>query len=315
MQKIPVLVIFAPTASGKTALVEKLFSVNSNSVLAGKAEIINADSMQVYKGMDIGTAKPDKDFLKLLPHHCIDVCEPNEHFGVGEFLPMADNSCAEVFLRGKLPVVCGGTAFYIRNFMYGLPKTPKADLDFRSKLQKRLKTEGAKKLMEELEKLDYESAKRIHINDEYRILRALEVCYASGKSLSYFTLEENLRPEYDFFTIELVRAREKLYERINLRVLQMIDKGLEAEFKGLIKKGFSKNDPGMQAIGYREFFMAEEEGKPFDMQRITELIQRDTRHYAKRQITFFSTMKNIHRYDAENFAQIESAIISRFCSL
>lgn len=348
MQKIPVLVIFAPTASGKTALVGNLFSDNSKSKLAGKAEIINADSMQVYKGMDIGTAKPSKEFLKHLPHHLIDICSPNQQFGVGEFLPLADKLCQDIYNRGKLPVVCGGTAFYIRNFIYGLPKTPKADMALREKLQLRMKNEGAAVLKAELNKLDPESAARIHINDEYRILRALEVCYASGKSLSDFVLEDKCREGFDFLTIELVRPREELYNRINLRVDQMIQEGLEKEFCKLVAAGYHRQDGGMQAIGYREFFMAYDETcknisegncedtisnytsseeaisnqtirepaisveklkSMYDINRVAELIKRDSRHYAKRQVTFFAPMKNVLRFPADNIEEIEQVIL------
>lgn len=312
MQKIPVLVIFAPTASGKTALVGNLFSDNSKSSLAGMAEIINADSMQVYRGMDIGTAKPSQDFLSHLPHHLIDVCAPNEQFGVGEFLPLADSLCKEIFLKRKLPVICGGTAFYIRNFIYGLPKTPKADLEIRQILQNRLKSEGIDQLMQELTVLDPQRAKNIHINDEYRILRALEVCYSSGKSLSDFALDETPRSQYDFLIIELKRDRQELYDRINQRVVEMVNEGLVEEFCRLEKAGYTKDDSGMQAIGYREFFMAREEGKDNDIQRITELIQRDSRHYAKRQITFFASMKNVEKFSSDDFDGILKRI-EKFC--
>lgn len=319
MQNIPVLVIFAPTASGKTALVGNLFSDNSNSILSGKAEIINADSMQVYRGMDIGTAKPDGNFLKHLPHHLIDLCSPKDQYGVGEFIRDADLVCKDIFWRKKLPVVCGGTAFYIRNFMYGLPKTPKADLKLRENLKKRMEQKGALEMMKELEKLDPVSAKRIHLNDEYRILRALEVCIASGKPLSYFELNAETRPGYDFYTIELQRPREELYTRIDMRVDQMFDMGLADEFNRLKSEGYNKNDPGMEAIGYREFFMADdscldfhddgEQGSQQYIEQVKDLIKRDSRHYAKRQVTFFAPMKDVERFPADNIEEIEKKII------
>ena len=164
--EIPVLVIFAPTATGKTATVGHLFSDNVPSFFSGKAEIINADSMQVYNGLDIGTAKADKEFLSHLPHHLIDVCSPKEQFGSGDFVRLADIACKDIFSRGKIPVVCGGTAFYIKNFIYGLPITPTADEKTRSLLQEKMKNLGAKVLYEELKSVDEISAYRIHINDE-----------------------------------------------------------------------------------------------------------------------------------------------------
>ena len=160
---IPVLVIFAPTASGKTALAEKLFGTNSKSPFAGKAEIVSADSMQVYKYLDVGTAKPDKDFLKNLPHHLIDICMPEHQFGTGEFVREADKVVKEIFSRGKLAVICGGSAFYIRNFLTGLPFTPEADEATRNLVENRMKTEGKEVLYKELRQLDPESASKIHI--------------------------------------------------------------------------------------------------------------------------------------------------------
>ncbi len=320
MQKIPLLVIFAPTASGKTALVEKLFSDKSSGPFAGKAEIINADSMQVYRNLDIGTAKPDSDFLKHLPHHLIDIIDYSEQFGTGRFLPLADKAAQEIFSKKKLPVLCGGTAFYIKNFLYGLPQTPECDLSLRTKIQERIKTEGTKILHEELSKLDPESAEKIHVNDEYRIQRALEIILSTGKKRTELKAEEKLREKYDFFIIQLLRPKEELYKRIDLRVEQMFLDGLESEFNELERNGAAELMPGMQAIGYKEFFQARNKKYLADLQldseklsyseKVCELIKRDTRHYAKKQLTFFARISGVHKFQADDFSAIQSAILS-----
>lgn len=324
--EIPVLVIFAPTATGKTATVGHLFSDNVPSFFSGKAEIINADSMQVYKGLDIGTAKASSDFLSHLPHHLIDVCSPKEQFGSGDFVRLADLACKDIFSRGKIPVICGGTAFYIKNFIYGLPITPTADDETRSLLQEKMEKLGAATLYEELKSVDKISASRIHINDEYRILRALEVFYASGKPLSSFELPSKARNGYKFLTIWLYREREELYSRINMRVLEMFDSGLAMEMRNLLMQGITQNDPGLQAIGYREFFTSGE--NPYQMlveheinsdffnsdrylvwlSEVKRQVQKNTRHYAKRQITFFAPLKDVEKIDAENFQLISQKI-------
>ncbi len=324
--EIPVLVIFAPTATGKTATVGHLFSDNVPSFFSGKAEIINADSMQVYKGLDIGTAKASSEFLSHLPHHLIDVCSPKERFGSGDFVRLADLACKDIFSRGKIPVVCGGTAFYIKNFIYGLPITPTADEKTRSFLQEKMKNLGAKVLYEELKSVDEISASRIHINDEYRILRAVEVYYASGKPLSSFDLPSKSRNGYKFLTIWLYREREELYSRINMRVLEMFNSGLAMEMRSLLMQGLTQDDPGLQAIGYREFFTSgenpyqmlveyEENSEFFNSDRylvwlseVKRQVQRNTRHYAKRQITFFTPLNDVEKIDADNIELITQKI-------
>lgn len=309
---IPVVVIFAPTACGKTASVSRLFSDNTSSPFSNKAEIISADSMQVYKGMNIGTAKPDPSFLSHLPHHLIDIVSPKEQFGTGEFVRLADAAASDIFSRGKFPVVCGGTAFYIRNFLYGLPVTPEADPSIRKQLQERLASEGGEALRRELEKIDPKSASNINQNDDYRVVRALEVYYASGKPLSFYELPSVFRSQYTFFILNLERAREELYERIDKRVDLMFSEGLVDEVKNLLSSGILPSDPGMQAIGYREFFTPGS-GFPFnctdaDMQHIKQRIQRDSRHYAKRQITFFKPIQEAVCVPADSFNSMEDKI-------
>lgn len=299
---IPVLVVFGPTASGKTALALELF--DSGGI---PAEIISADSMQVYRGMDIGTAKPDRALLEKLPHHVIDIRNPNEQFSAGDFVRLGDSACADIHARGKLPVILGGTAFYIRNFLYGLPVTPESDPATRAELIERMKNEGAAALHRELAVCDPESAKRIHIHDEYRIIRALEVFAASGRPLSSFGLSESFRPGYRFLVFSLDRAREELNERIDRRVLEMFDQGLEAEVSRLREEGYVAADPGMQAIGYREFFMEDVAARGRDA--ICAQIQNDSRKYAKRQETFIRPMQCVTHVHADDRETVRDAVL------
>jgi len=312
---IPVVVVFGATASGKTALAEALFSSEpgkppapgTTGRLRGGAEIVSADSMQVYRGLDIGTAKPDPRLLGHLPHHLLDLADPREQFGAGAFVRLADAACADIRRRGKLPVVLGGTAFYLRNFMYGLPETPEADPEIRAVLQSRLLVEGAEALMAELGKADPESAARINLRDEYRIVRALEVWHATGRPLSSFKVPDTRREAYSFLVISLERSREELNRRIAARVDEMFAQGLEAEFASLLRAGYGKDDPGMQAIGYREFFLADPPGS--DPKGARDAIVRDSRLYAKRQETFFKPLPDVLRLPAGDFAAAEKAIL------
>lgn len=293
-EQIPVLVIYAPTAAGKTALAERLFASDADSPYAGRAEIISADSMQVYRDMNIGTAKPDTALLDRLPHHLIDIVDPDYRWGTAEFVEKADALCREIHERGKIPVVLGGTAFYVQNFMYGLPDTPEADEGIRTMLLERSRKEGTEVLHRELEACDSESASKIHVHDEYRIVRALEVYISSGKKRSDFTCGFSQRPGFHFLPLHVKRSREELYQRINARVEEMFAQGLADEVKGLIAKGYGADDSGMRAIGYREFFMMKEKSGNFGFSdgawlgAVKEMIKTDTRRYARKQENFFS---------------------------
>lgn len=293
--KIPVIVIFAPTASGKTALTKELFSASGSHFILN-AEIVSADSMQVYKGMDIGTAKPDKDFCKSIPHHLIDLVEPSVQFNVSDFLDKADQACREIYSQGKIPVVCGGTGFYIRAFLYGIPKTPESDSNLREKLKQRIAQEGNQVLYDELKAVDPESAAVININDSYRICRALEVYYLTGKTRSSFKIEQKIRDEFDFLFIVLEPDRQLLYERIRQRVDLMFECGLEAEVKNLILRGCTKETPAMKAIGYSEWFEnydcnSEEE----KIEQIKEAIKHHSTKYAKKQYTYIKDIPGSYR--------------------
>lgn len=281
--KIPVIVIFGPTAVGKTA-----FLLNFNKI----SEIINLDSIQVYKYIDIGSAKPDIVTREKIKHHLVDFLDLSEEFNAADFKDAADKLCTEIYNRGKVPLISGGNAFFLKNFIYGLSETPKSDPDVRKTVAKRLEKEGLETLYKELEEKDPSYAKKIGKNDVYRITRALEVFYTSNRPVSSFKIPSEKRKKYDFFLIGLNRPREELYERINNRVEDMFASGLYEEFKKLQQAGYSEKDPGMSAIGYKEFFNLEKDNN-CTIEDIKEAIKQNTRHYAKRQITFFGKIDNV----------------------
>lgn len=290
-KKIPAIVIFAPTATGKTALTVKLFGKGSPYFFKDNAEIISADSMAVYKYMNIGTAKPDKNLTDQIPHHLIDVVTPDIQFSVSDFVERADEAAGGIFEKGRIPVIAGGTGFYIRNFLLGLPDTPESDPELRNNLKVELEKSGLEFMYQKLKVVDPQSAEKINQNDAYRILRALEVFYLTGKPRSSFELSEKLREQYDFTIIILERDRNDLYKRIDSRIEQMFEHGLAEEIDTLKKMGYAKEMPGMQAIGYREFFMdlkSEDE--------IKEKIKHDSHRYAKKQYVFMKGIPNARTF-------------------
>jgi len=312
--KQPVLILFGPTASGKTALLEELFGSAGSTPSENKfsVEIISADSMQVYRGMDIGTAKPSPEERAQIPHHLIDIRNPDEQFNAGEFTRLAEEACVAAAGRGALPVVSGGTGFYLKNLALGLSETPPVDEEIRRVLRNELAAKGAASLMEELAGVDPVSAGRIHINDEYRLLRALEVYRLSGRPLSSFASPWNKavgapseRP-FRFLLVGLRRKREELYRRINERTAAMFRAGLADEVKRLYEAGYTPSDPGLRAIGYREFFVrdAVANGVGASLWRLSEdlagveaLVAQNSRRYAKRQITFFASLPGVKWLD------------------
>ena len=303
--RIKVILIFGPTAVGKTALLEAPVFKNS--------EIINADSMQVYRGMNIGTAKPEKNFMKRVKHHLIDIREPDEQFHAGDFVALADDLVREISGRGRLPVICGGTGFYFKNFIYGLPDAPPSDEKIRDRLQAEFEREGSEPLYRRLGEIDPEAAARISRNDTYRILRALEVFETSGRPLSDFKMPAQPRAAFDCLVIGLKREREALYERINMRVDMMFEQGLFEEVRRLAAAGCRSGHPGMKGIGYREFFdlgveLEADVIEPSKLEALTELIKRNSRRYAKRQITWFRQLKDIHWFEPDDINGITAAV-------
>jgi tRNA dimethylallyltransferase len=303
----PVLILFGPTAVGKTAVLEKLFCADALAIATATAaggsfaEIISADSAQVYRGLNIGSAKPDAALLKKLPHHLIDICEPNEKFNAGDFVRLAEEAVRDIRSRGKIPVVSGGTGFYISNLVSGLPESPPSDDGIRAALKHELAERGSAALAAELAACDAVSAGRIHINDTYRLLRALEVFRLTGRPLSSYNKNVNAENKFDFFIAQLERDRDELYKRINARTSMMMKSGLYNEVKALYDKGFTPKDPALRTIGCKEFFYMDGDGvyKIIDESKLAIVeaeIAKNSRNYAKRQITFFKNMSGQCRH-------------------
>lgn len=287
----PVVCLFGPTAVGKTDLLEELFSASG--------EIISADSMQVYRQLDIGSAKPDPSYLQRMPHHLINILDYKEQFNAGDFVRRAEECIPDIHSRGKLPVISGGTAFYFRNFLYGLPDIPPVPEGLRDELNARLEKEGPQALHRELETVDPETAQRLEPADRARIVRALEVFKGCGKPLSSFKAGTAPRKDLEYLLIGLERPRIELYERINLRVDIMFDQGLYKEVKDLFTAGAEEDDPGMKGIGYSEFFPLLREGC-MTLADVKARIQQDSRRYAKRQMTFFRSLPEVNWFHPED---------------
>jgi len=271
-------------------------------VLDGRFELISADSMQVYRGMDIGTAKPEPSLRASFPHHLIDILEPSEQFNAGEFVKRADILAREIRGRGRMPVVSGGTGFYLRNFLFGLPGSPRGDPAVREALRGELAREGLAALAARLARADPVAGARIQPGDTYRVLRALEVLQVTGRSLFSFDRPARLRPEYRFLVLGLQRDRGDLYGRIDERVERMFRHGLMGEVRALLEAGFSERDPGMRGIGYREF-LSWRRGC-LTRSGLVESIQRDSRNYAKRQVTFFRALPEVRWLHAEDRGEL-----------
>ena len=262
--------------------------------------------MQVYRGMDIGTAKPSAEEQAQLPHHLIDIRDPHEQFNAGDFVRLAGEAVTAIARQGALPVISGGTGFYLKNLILGLPEAPPSDAAIRAALKQELREKGAAVLMQELTRCDPLSAEKIHLNDEYRLLRALEVCRLSGRPLSSFKVsgaDSQYRRRFRFLAIGLSRPREELYRRINERCAAMFSQGLPDEVRRLYDAGYSPKDPGLRAIGYREFFVEDEPGifrLSQDIAGVQAMIAQNSRRYAKRQITFFASLPEAQWLDAGN---------------
>lgn len=270
----PLIVITGPTAAGKTD-----FSIKLAKAIGG--EIISADSMQVYRELDIGTDKISPDRMEGIPHHLIDIIDPDDYFSVADFVREADKAIREIRKRGKFPLIVGGTAFYIRALLYGLSPVPPADEDIRRELSK-LSTE---ELYSSLKEVDPDYASKIHKTDRKRIIRALEVYKLTGKPLSSFKLPE--KPRYDFYGYFLYRNRDELYRRINNRVDSQIERGLVQEARKLLSYG--KGITAFQALGYKEM-LPYIEGR-VSLEEAVRNLKRRTRQFAKRQFTWFRKEK------------------------
>lgn len=292
MSKIPVVVIAGPTASGKTALsieVAKRFG----------AEIVSADSMQIYKYMDIGTAKPDRQEMCSVKHHMIDCVMPDEDFSVAQYAKMARNCISDIFSRGKIAVMVGGTGLYIDHVIKNIfLEDIDTDKNLREELFCQAQQNGNEFMHKKLAKIDPEAAAKIHPNNIRRVLRALEVYYASGKTFSQQNRNSIKDTPYDSIIFMPNVDRKTLYDRIDKRVDIMLGKGLYDEFCSLVDMGYTRKLNSMQAIGYKEFFYYQRGMCSFS--EAAELIKKHTRNYAKRQMTWFKRNKDIIMLDSDD---------------
>ncbi len=278
-----ILIICGATGSGKSTL-----AINLAKKL--NTEIISADSLAIYRELDIGTAKPTKEEQAEVKHHLIDVVSPFKTFSVSDYEEMALPIIDELLKKGKTPIICGGTGFYINSILYKLSYggTPE-NLEIRNKYFELSKTEGAEYVYNELKKVDEETANKLHKNDLVRVIRALEIYYSTGKKKS--EQKDKLNPRYDYVAVTIDHDRETLYSRINERVDVMLNNGLINEVKSLIDKGVTKDNQCMQGIGYKEVYDAILSN---DYSTLSDLIKLNSRHYAKRQITFFKKLENLN---------------------
>jgi tRNA dimethylallyltransferase len=296
----PLLIIVGPTAVGKTgisiALAEEL-----------GAEIVSADSMQVYRGMDIGTAKPTAAERARVAHHMLDVADPMKEFSVGEYLRMAEEAIKDISARGKTPLVVGGTGLYIRALTDGIFEGPAADWELRDELLASEREKGPGTLHTELTSADPEAASRIHPSDIRRTVRALEVFYTRGITISEFQKEHRAKGEGRRVCIAgLRRNREELYNRIDVRVGQMMAEGFLREVATLRDAGCNKGMVSMQALGYKQL-MAHLDGE-YSLEEAVRIIKRDTRRYAKRQFTWFNAEKRVRWVDLKGPAVTTEAL-------
>lgn len=297
-KKIPVIVIFGPTASGKSAL-----SVEVAKNFSG--EVVTADSMQVYKHMDIGTAKPTKEEMQGIAHHMIDVAEPTENYSLARYVKEAEEVIKTVWRGGKIPILAGGTGLYIDTLINGtvLSET-KNDEEYRKSLYDLAQENGNEYVHNLLKEIDEESAQNIHPNNVKRVIRALEFYKTTGtKQSEHIAKAEKIESSYKTFKFGISSDRDVLYERINKRVDVMFEKGLVEEVEGLLSKGVDERYTSMQAIGYKEVQLYLNGSMSFD--EMSELLKKATRNYAKRQNTWFKREQNTTWVDIEDKKIIE----------
>ncbi len=293
-----ILIICGPTASGKTAL-----AVECAKLL--DSEVVSADSLYIYKGLDIGTAKPTMAEMDGIKHHLIDVAETDSDFTVSDYRELALNAIQSIINKGKIPVICGGTGFYINSILYDLSYgKSQGDEKIREYYLSLAKEKGNDFVYEILREQDPLSAEKIHCNDIKRVVRALEICSTGIKKSDII---DDLTPKFDYKAYSFDFDRDNLYQRINLRVNQMIDNGLIDEVKGLLDSGIDIDNQCMQGIGYKE--IVEYLENKISLVDAIDKIKLNTRHYAKRQITFFKKLPNLEYIKPNNVKIVAKEIV------
>lgn len=297
--KIPILILTGPTAVGKTAL-----SIELAKILGG--EIISADSMQIYRKMDIGSAKISQEEMDSVVHHMIDVVDPDEDFSVADFHDMASQIISDIHKRGKLAIVTGGTGLYLNSLVYDMDfGGTNSDPSIRKDLEEILNDKGKDYLYRLLQDLSPEVAKRIHPNNTKRVIRAIEV-YKTGGEMGDFSNDLKYNPKFDAKIIVLNRDRSILYDRINQRVDMMFDMGLLDEVKGLHQMGYTSQMQSMKGIGYKEV-LEYFDGK-MTLEESIDILKQGTRRYAKRQITWFKRYENALWLDLDKVTELDDQI-------
>jgi tRNA dimethylallyltransferase len=300
-----IVIIVGPTASGKTDLAVRLAECFDG-------EIVNADSMQVYRGMDIGTAKPSLELRRRVPHHLIDIADPDRNFSASDFRREAAAAIDDISGRGKRAFIVGGTGLYIRALLQGLVDSPSGAGEVRQKLEEEAKLNGNEALLAELAMVDPVTAQRLHANDLVRVIRALEVYRLTGKPISQQRSTHGFRGDYYCpLKLGLTLDRRELYERIDSRVERMIADGLVEEVRTLLGLGYTTQLKAFRSIGYRQI-SAHISGE-YAIDEAVRLMKRDTRRYAKRQMTWFNGDKEINWVEySDNFASIYNHVIEFF---
>lgn len=299
----PVLALVGPTAVGKTDLSIRLAQTYN-------CEIVSVDSMQVYRYMDIGTAKASKEERRLVAHHLIDIVDPDEDYHAGRFVNDCLAAIDAIHRRGALPLLTGGTGLYLHSLKHGLFRAPGTDPEIRQDLHRRMAEEGSQALHDELKRFDPGSAARIHPHDRSRIARAVEVYLSTGKTQTeLLEKQEKSRRSVrfdQFITVGITCERDELYRRINRRTALLFDCGLEEEVRNLLGRGYQPELKSMQSIGYRH--MIQYIAGNWSLERCRELLARDTRRYAKRQYTWFNRDSSISWFDREKSSALFSHI-------
>lgn len=296
--KIPVIVVSGPTASGKSALALKLAEKYGG-------EIVSADSMQIYKELSVGTAKPDKSEIKRVPHHLVDILEPEEKFSAADFKKRAEEAIEDISSRGRLPIIAGGTGLYIDSLLYSTGFShPKENPKLRRELAEMNEKEGADAVYAILKSLDGDAAEKIHKNNVKRVIRAIEIIKSTHKSLEE-SVEKPLgvSPKYEVLYVFINPDRQELYRRIDRRVDEMMEQGLLDEAKMLFERNVLPDATSVQAIGYKEFFGVFRGEK--SLSDAVDELKRDTRRYAKRQVTWFSRHKDAVRLKKNELSLLE----------
>ena len=302
---IPLIVIEGPTASGKTALAIEL-------ARRLDTEIISADSRQVYRHMDIGTAKPSSSELEAVPHHLISIIEPSQSYNVGLFCEDAGKVVERLHSQGRIPLVCGGTGMYVAGLLKGIFPQPEIPAQIRHNIRQRMAADGPERMYGELREADPEFAGKISPNDRQRIQRGLEIWAATGISISEHWRRQEREQRYVAYRILLDPPRKELYARINRRMEQMLAAGLADEIKRLLELGYDEHSPGLSSLGYREFLPWLRNSA--SLQECTSLAAQHSRNYAKRQYTWYRK----HKFDLTlgsseiNISSVTELISRRF---